>query len=510
MKKTAFSLILFASLAVLWASCADRKDPNLPEEVHPAQWMKASSEDFHGSKIALAGLVSCPSCHGQDYKGGTSEVSCTSCHNGPSGHPFGWLNKTSENYHGAAVITAQGYQQCASCHGEEYKGKKNSGGSCYICHNGPSGHPAQGWLVKTNEKFHGLAASSRGIGACADCHGEDYSGGWSGTSCKICHPSQSGHPSQGWLTLGDDNFHGTRWMGTGTQYCAGCHGADLRGGDADVSCYTCHNGASGHPVQGWLAKTSESFHGLAASSRGLTACAACHGSDYAGGISETSCKICHTSQSGHPSQGWMTSTDSRFHGVRLSQTGTGYCAGCHGEDFQGGDADISCYTCHNGPSGHPAEGWLTKTSESFHGLAASSRGLPACSACHGTDYEGGISETSCKICHTSPSGHPAQGWMTSTDNRFHGVRLSQTGTQYCAGCHGEDFQGGDAGVNCFTCHNGPSGHPYGWLDKNNPNYHGARIASEGITSCTACHGADFSGGISGVACSDCHGNSLLN
>ena len=126
MKKTAFSFILFAALAVLWTSCADRKDPNLPEEVHPEEWMKASSEDFHGNKVALTGLVSCPSCHGRDYQGGTSEVSCTSCHNGPGGHPFGWLDKTSENYHGAAVITAEGYQECASCHGEEYKGKKNS------------------------------------------------------------------------------------------------------------------------------------------------------------------------------------------------------------------------------------------------------------------------------------------------------------------------------------------------------------------------------------------------
>ena len=398
MKKILYSLIVLTAFAVLWTGCTDLKVPSMPEEVHSEEWSQASSENFHGNKVALAGLVSCPTCHGQDYGGGTSEVSCNSCHNGPGGHPNGWLNKTSEKFHGTAIIAAEGYQECALCHGEEYKGKKNSGGSCYICHNGPSGHPAEVWLAKTSEEFHGLAASDRGLSACAACHGEDYEGGISGTSCKTCHTSQSGHPAQGWLVRGDMKFHGARWLETGTQYCAGCHGEDLRGGDAN----------------------------------------------------------------------------------------------------------ISCYTCHNGPSGHPAEVWLVKTSESFHGLAASDRGLSACAACHGEDYEGGISGTSCKTCHTSQSGHPAQGWLVKGDSKFHGIRLSQTGTQYCAGCHGSDFQGGDAGVNCFTCHNGPSGHPYGWFDKNSSNYHGARIASEGSISCTVCHGSDFSGGISGVACSDCH------
>jgi len=293
MKKNAFSLVLFTTLALWWTGCADRKDPSAPEKIHPEEWTEASSGDFHGSKVALAGLVSCPACHGQDYQGGTSEVSCTSCHNGPGGHPFGWLNKTSENFHGAAVIAAQSYQGCASCHGEEYKGKKNSGGSCYICHNGPSGHPAQGWLDKSNEKFHGLAASSRGISACAACHGEDYEGGFSGTSCKGCHTSQSGHPSQGWLVPGDVKFHGFRWLEAGTQYCAGCHGSDYKGGDAGVSCYTCHNGPSGHPY-GWLDEDSANFHGARIASEGAIGCTACHGSDFSGGISGVACSDCHT------------------------------------------------------------------------------------------------------------------------------------------------------------------------------------------------------------------------
>jgi len=85
------------------------------------------------------------------------------------------------------------------------------------------------------------------------------------------------------------------------------------------------------------------------------------------------------------------------------------------------------------------------------------------------------------------------------------VRLSKTGTQYCGGCHGADFTGGYAKVSCFTCHDGPSGHPYGWLDRNaGQNFHGTIIQQQGVASCMPCHGQDMSGGISGVACAQCH------
>ena len=612
MKKqySTYLFLLMALSLLLWSGCAERKNPSQPEKVHPAEWIKTDSQDFHGAKIAAAGLISCSSCHGEDYRGGTSEVSCFDCHNGPSGHPTGYLIPTSAAFHGKK-IAEEGLTGCAVCHGTDYKGKANSGVSCYKCHNGPSGHPSTGfldktnqnfhglsasrlgikacaechgvdykgiegngsscfechngpsghpssgwldpadakfhgqrlaatgtaycagchgadfkggdagvscfechngpsghpsagWLDKTNASFHGLAASTRGLSACAECHGTDFKGGTSGVSCSECHSTQSGHPASGWMTSGAPNFHGARLAETGENYCAGCHGADFKGGSVNVSCYTCHDGPSGHPATGWLDKTSETFHGLAASSRGLKACAVCHGADYLGGISGQSCGECHTDQSGHPSAGWLVQGDEHFHGARLAETGTAYCAGCHGADYKGGDAGVSCFTCHNGPSGHPASGWLSKSSSNFHGLAASGRGLPACAACHGQDFEGGISGQSCKICHADQSGHPSTGWLNSKDSNFHGLRVSQTGTQYCAGCHGADYKGGDAGVSCYTCHNGPSGHPLGWFDSKSAEFHGTKVENEGTTGCTLCHGADLSGGISGIACSLCH------
>ncbi len=64
---------------------------------------------------------------------------------------------------------------------------------------------------------------------------------------------------------------------------------------------------------------------------------------------------------------------------------------------------------------------------------------------------------------------------------------------------------------CGSSSNSPSsidpareGHAAGWL----PAGHAAAALAD-MTSCTRCHGTDFSGGISQVACSECHlGNSF--
>jgi uncharacterized CHY-type Zn-finger protein len=254
------------------------------------------------------------------------------------------------------------------------------------------------------------------------------------------------------MDISSASFHGDRMAATGTAYCAGCHGADFMGGDANVSCFTCHDGPSGHPATGWLDAASTNFHGLAASNRVPTDCTPCHGEDFSGGISETSCKVCHASQSGHPSAGWMDAASDKFHGARLSAFGPSYCAGCHGADYQGGYAAVSCFVCHDGPSGHPATGWLASSSDNFHGLDASSRGLPSCATCHGADYSGGVSGKSCSLCHSDESGHPSTGWLDDDSSNFHGDRLDLRGATYCAGCHGADYTGGDSAVSCFTCH----------------------------------------------------------
>jgi plastocyanin len=90
------------------------------------------------------------------------------------------------------------------------------------------------------------------------------------------------------------------------------------------------------------------------------------------------------------------------------------CQQCHGENLDGGIAQVSCYSCHDGPYGglgHPA-GWLSGTNNllSFHGpygLDFSS----GCTTCQGVDLNGGYvfssptgSAPGCPSCH--PIGVP--------------------------------------------------------------------------------------------------------
>ncbi len=496
---------LLLALAVAFSGgCAGRKAPNDPAaSVHPADWMESTSEDFHGAKIAEVGLISCAECHGEQYNGGSSRKSCYECHDGPSGHPEGYLVRTNANFHGNTVA-AEGPQSCTQCHGEDYRGEEHGGTTCYQCHNGPSGHPATGWVDAASESFHGLAAAARGLDECARCHGEDFGGGTSGQSCKACHPSESGHPATGFVERGDA-FHGDSYNSRGEAYCAACHGDNLKGGYTEVTCYDCHNGPSGHPDEGWLDPAHANFHGLEASSRGLSECATCHGDDFTGGTSGQSCFECHDGPSGHPLTDWLDTDNESFHAQRLIETGLAYCAGCHGDDFTGGDANVSCYTCHDGPGGHPATGWLDTASDNFHGLAASSRGLSDCARCHGEDFTGGLSGKSCSLCHDDQSGHPSTGWLDAASDDFHAERLIETSLDYCAGCHGADYRGGDANVSCYTCHDGPSGHPAtGWFDAASENFHGLAASGRVPTDCARCHGEDFTGGLSGQSCKVCH------
>jgi len=80
-----------------------------------------------------------------------------------------------------------------------------------------------------------------------------------------------------------------------TEGCVACHGGNLDGGIAKISCFSCHNGPDGvigHPAA-WLASSSDpvSFHGNYGR-RFSVACTTCHGANFDGGIARA-CAACH-------------------------------------------------------------------------------------------------------------------------------------------------------------------------------------------------------------------------
>ncbi len=175
-----------AAVAIVLAACsADRQDPaDNGLLAHPDTWMEEESADFHGALVAENTPQSCTSCHGEQFEGDGRAPDCYQCHNGPGGHPEGWVSPL-EPFHGQAVEEAQDITHCSTCHGVDYRGGW-AAVSCYECHNGPSGHPV-GWLTPSSPAFHGHEVADDGDAQCAACHGADFLGGWSGVSCTTCH-----------------------------------------------------------------------------------------------------------------------------------------------------------------------------------------------------------------------------------------------------------------------------------------------------------------------------------
>ncbi len=83
---TLFFLSAGLLTALIAGGCSDLKDtlpgPVQSPGVHPEGWLTKTSSDFHGGAIRGQGwdMRSCKTCHGASYNGGTSNVSCRSCH----------------------------------------------------------------------------------------------------------------------------------------------------------------------------------------------------------------------------------------------------------------------------------------------------------------------------------------------------------------------------------------------------------------------------------------------
>lgn len=201
MKMRFLFFTLTAGAAILLNGCTDLKDGLPPPEaagvqVHHPSWNDTTSANFHGLyvKEKLNGdLQSCLVCHGQDYNGGTSKVSCITCHEATSGtiHGKGWEVPGSPNFHGKAIAAANwDMRPCQTCHGPEYAGGRIPS-SCRRCHTDAGGPENCATCHGTTNPapprdVHGnTARTARGVGAhqihylgssiafglhCGDCH----------------------------------------------------------------------------------------------------------------------------------------------------------------------------------------------------------------------------------------------------------------------------------------------------------------------------------------------------
>ena len=442
--KRATLYVLLLALPLCWSGCSEDRSLQ-PSKSHPESWVKAASttQTGHGAKVLVSGLASCASCHGSDFRGGTSKVSCFKCH---ETYPHGgeWSIVGHSLFHGR-YLAGVGYEtaSCTPCHGQDLQdsdGKKN----CRSCH---ALYPhAVGWQQKGAAAFHGAWAKNANwdLTACKGCHGPEFQGSVGKQSCYACHGS---YPhNKAWLESSSIQSHGA-WLSArnfNLEECKACHGATYQGGDGKQSCYTCH-ASYPHQASFKYEQNNAQFHGaqLKLNSYDLTSCADCHGSDYRGGISARSCFKCHTS---YPhDENWSAPEAASSHIAWLRGHGhdLASCQKCHGSDYLGGTSGKSCTLCHTG-SGGPEN----------------------CTLCHGSadgiqppkDTQGNTAETAmgvgrhqfhvvnkkytCLLCHTVPAAYADPGHVQDdTPGRAEILALWQwnhTSATCVTNCHVND------------------------------------------------------------------------
>jgi hypothetical protein len=520
---------LISLLAILLVFSCSEKKKVLEVSAHPEGWTNQDSPNFHGKMVeeSVSNTQNCTSCHGKDYAGGTSGVSCmqSGCH-AIYPHPEGFTNQSNDNFHGKYLANL-GFSvlACADCHGADYRGDGDSNKNCFAsgCHN-VFPHKT-GFAEESSQNFHGkfIADSlSWNIVSCQSCHGTDYKGeGYSGKNCVTCHGAENMFPHPADFNVKESaGFHG-KYIAENLDFditsCQGCHGTDYKGnGYAGKNCLSCHNDQYPHAV-GFASPASANFHGtFIADNLGgdITSCATCHGSDYMGnGYVQKNCMSCHSLYP-HDAE-FANPASDKFHGKYIADElnfTLNSCQSCHGEDFKGdGDEQKNCYRCH---AQYPhLENFDVKTSPNFHGTYVADElnyNETSCQSCHGTDYSGnGYEQKNCRACHEN---YPhVSGYVDTMSTDFHGKYVADdldfTLTS-CQSCHGDDFKGaGNEEKNCYACHN-QYPHAIDFADKNSADFHGTYVAEDlnfNESTCQKCHGTDFGGeGYEQKNCRSCH------
>jgi predicted CxxxxCH...CXXCH cytochrome family protein len=431
--------LLGALILAAVSGCAEKREPPTLPDAHPAAWLDESSVDFHGSVVQSRGTGSCAICHGADFRGGESGISCVDCH-------------------------LQSGQACISCHG----GTDNT-----------SGAPPLGLRGEQGDTTLAVGAHSvHLVGA----------GMTDGVECESCHHVPPFALDSLHLDLGPggvyapDSIAEITWGGIapapgidwnrGTARCSGsyCHG-NFAGGDAtnvpvwtsagQAACGSCHNLGSDPATLGW----KHEFH---VTTGGLQ-CADCH-------INVVDTLLTVTSLTLHVNGVADTSTRDRALCGACHSGGTGACTYCHGG------------TDNN--SGAPPDGLSGETATTQLAVGAHTAHLEA---------SGQADAIACVTCHTVPDSLLAPSHLGAdsiAEVTWGGIAPAtginwNRGSATCADtyCHG-NFRGGDTTntavwtasgqAACGSCHD--VGSDPASLERDH-EYH---VASIGLP-CAECH-----------------------
>jgi len=163
------------ALALLAWGCAGTAGKAVPLEPatgqHPVTWL----QDHWASYIKTPDQ--CRTCHGSTsdpaQAGGISKVSCFDCHTAVN-HPANWAAPGQHGRLGAQLPPSAdpkamvGFAHCAKCHGDDYSGGI-SAVSCKACHT-KAPHPDKPWHGTTANHTNHTAANYNNAAECYKCH----------------------------------------------------------------------------------------------------------------------------------------------------------------------------------------------------------------------------------------------------------------------------------------------------------------------------------------------------
>jgi hypothetical protein len=150
MYRRALKYYVVAGLVVVTlgsSGCTDLKEDLPPSSaglvVHDAGWNDTSAANFHGRFLRAKqwDVADCATCHAQSFEGGTSSISCFTCHESFP-HSARFVQATGGH---PGYLRTQMYplDQCRTCHGGSYTGSMRVDVSCSTsgCHFDASGTP---------------------------------------------------------------------------------------------------------------------------------------------------------------------------------------------------------------------------------------------------------------------------------------------------------------------------------------------------------------------------------
>ncbi len=368
----------------------------------------------HGVFAITNGRESCKNCHGVDgdETGGSSQVSCNSCH-ATYPHDRSIIGNHSVLYAGDSE------NSCTNCHESEVNssisGQSGVPPKCNACHE--TWPHLAGWLDDSSLEFHGVASLRSGNNACLNCHENTLETSTTSTASRLvtenkgkCVSCHENYPHQKDFVSGHGEFLFNSNDGpvATIETCLTCHKEDF-GSGSEVrtqvpTCNSCHT-MYPHP-KNFTAPGTQDFHGELAKGSQSSACLICHKKDENQTVANTNAVANQTQHS------------------RITASSAPTCSACH----------------NNYPH---AETWL-KTGE--HG-AEWLKDKTTCLQCHTSSTENGV-EGFCQNCHNYP--HPKDFILTTRHPMFEFNHTLEEGQ--CLLCHNESKEKAVGIPSCNTCH----------------------------------------------------------